>query len=264
MDETMQQNTILESSHASDLLIDVQNVTMTFRSLPEKVDNIKEYVIKLFKGKLHYEKFCALNDVSLQVHRGESVALIGPNGAGKTTLLRLIAGIFEPTSGSVRTYGSMVPLLKLGAGFDMDATGRENIFLNGAMLGFSKREMAAKYDRIVEFAELGEAMNKPLKNYSSGMLTRLGFSIAVEVQPDIMLIDEVLAVGDLAFQQKCSQKIDEMKAKGVTFIVVSHNMSAIKRLCNNAIYLKQGKVYREGSVNEICDLYTKESQLAKN
>ena len=242
-----------------DLLIDVSHVGMQFRTLPERVDNLKEFVIHLVKGKLRYQRFCALQDVSFRVMRGQSVALIGPNGAGKTTLLRIIAGIFEPTSGEVRTYGSMVPLLRLGAGFDMEGTGRENIFLNGAMLGFSHREMAARYDNIVRFADLGDAIDKPLKNYSSGMLTRLGFAIAVEVRPDIMLIDEVLAVGDLAFQKKCADKIDELKREGVTFIVVAHNMAAIKRLCQTAIYLKGGKVYRMGDAAEMCDLYARES-----
>ena len=247
-----------------DLLIDVSHVSMQFRTLPERVDNLKEFVIRLVKGQLHYRRFCALDDVTFQVMRGQSVALIGPNGAGKTTLLRIIAGIFEPTAGAVRTYGSMVPLLRLGAGFDMEATGRENIFLNGAMLGFSHREMAARYDNIVRFADLGDSINKPLKNYSSGMLTRLGFAIAVEVRPDIMLIDEVLAVGDLAFQKKCADKIDELKRDGVTFIVVAHNMAAIKRLCQTAIYLNEGKVYRMGDAPAMCDLYAQESLAEAN
>lgn len=242
-----------------DVLIDVQNVTMEYRTLPQRVDNIKEYVIRFFKGQLRYQKFCAVKDVSLQVRRGEGLGLIGPNGAGKSTLLRMIAGILEPTKGHIITKGTMVPLLKLGAGFDMEGTGKENIYLNGAMMGISRREMNRHFDSIVEFSELGEYMNLPLKNYSAGMLARLGFSIAVEVQPDIMLIDEILAVGDLAFQKKCSERIDALKAQGVTFIVVAHNMNAIKHLCSNAVYLKNGSIVAQGEVGEVCDLYIRDS-----
>ena len=228
---------------------------MRFRMPTERIDNLKEYVIKTIKRQVRYEDFWAVKNVSLTVKRGESVALIGRNGAGKSTLLRMIAGIMEPTSGSIQTQGVMVPLLKLGAGFDADATGKENVFLNGAMMGFSHREMAAKYDSIVEFSELGKFMNVPLKNYSSGMLTRLGFSIAVDVNPDILLIDEILAVGDAPFQKKCQNKIQELKQKGVTFIVVSHSMSAIKSLCERAMWLKEGSVVMEGPTAEVADAY---------
>ena len=176
-----------------DVLIDVRNVSMRFNLPAEKIDSLKEYFVKLLKGKLKYKDFWALNDVSFQVKRGESLALIGRNGAGKSTLLKLISGIFEPTKGQIVTRGTIAPLLKLGAGFDYNATGKENVFLNGAILGFSRKEMERKYDSIVEFSELKDFMNVPLKNYSSGMLTRLGFSIAVDVHPDILLIDEILA-----------------------------------------------------------------------
>lgn len=238
-----------------DTLIQVQDVSMRFRMPTERIDNLKEYVIKTIKRQVRYEDFWAVKNVSLTVKRGESVALIGRNGAGKSTLLRMIAGIMEPTSGTIQTQGVMVPLLKLGAGFDADATGKENVFLNGAMMGFSHREMAAKYDSIVEFSELGKFMNVPLKNYSSGMLTRLGFSIAVDVNPDILLIDEILAVGDAPFQKKCQEKINELKRKGVTFIVVSHSMNAIKSLCERAMWLKQGSVVMEGPTAEVADAY---------
>jgi len=189
------------------ILVDVRGVSMKYRMPSEKIDSLKEYCIKLVQGKLHYKTFEALKEINLQVRRGESLALIGRNGAGKSTLLRIIAGIIEPTSGYVRTRGNMVPLLKLGAGFDYNATGKENVFLNGAMLGFSRKEMLKKYDSIVEFAELGDFMNVPLKNYSAGMMSKLGFAIAVDVNPDLLLIDEILGVGDAVFQKKCAKKI---------------------------------------------------------
>lgn len=241
-----------------DILIDVHDVGMRFRMPTEKIDNMKEYFIKLIKGKLKYRNFHVLDGINLQVRRGESLALIGRNGAGKSTLLRIIAGIIEPTAGFVRTRGNMAPLLKLGAGFDSNATGKENIFLNGAMLGFSKREMQKKYDSIVEFSELKDFMNVPIKNYSSGMLTRLGFSIAVDIHPDILLIDEILAVGDAPFQKKCAEKIDSLRKEGTTFIVVSHSMEQVKRLCQRAVYLKNGKIIQYGTAQEVADRYLKE------
>jgi len=240
------------------ILIDVHNVEMKYRMPSEKIDNFKEYCIKLVKGQLHYKTFEALKGVDLQVRRGESLALVGRNGAGKSTLLRIIAGIIEPTSGYVRTRGNMVPLLKLGAGFDYNATGRENVFLNGAMLGFSHKEMQKKYDSIVEFAELENFMNVPLKNYSSGMMSRLGFAIAVDVNPDVLLIDEILSVGDALFQKKCAAKIDELRANGTTFIVVSHAMSQVLRLCQKAVYIKDGKIIQSGTAQEITKMYNED------
>lgn len=242
-----------------DVLIDVQNISMKFRMPTEKIDSLKEYVIRFLKRTLKYKEFRALEDVTFQVKRGESLALIGRNGAGKSTLLRIIAGIIEPTSGSVRTQGSMVPLLRLGAGFDYNADGKENVFLNGAMLGFSRKEMERKYDSIVDFAELHDFMNVPLKNYSSGMMARLGFAIAVDVQPDILLIDEVLAVGDGKFREKCAKRIDQLKENGTTFIVVSHSMEQVRRLCDKAVYLKKGKKIAAGDVESIIKMYENET-----
>lgn len=238
------------------VLVDAKNVSMKFRLLTEKIDNIKEYFIKFLKRKIRYEDFWAVKNVSLKVYRGESVALIGRNGAGKSTLLRLISGIIEPTEGRIFTRGNMVPLLKLGAGFDMDASGKENVYLNGAMLGFTKKEMDKKYDSIVAFSELEKFMSVPLKNYSAGMLARLGFSIAVDVNPDILLVDEILSVGDAPFRQKCANKIAQLKASGVTFIVVSHSMQSVKELCEKAIWLKDGSVFMEGDVNTVVNAYT--------
>ena len=245
------------------ILVDVRGVSMKYRMPSEKIDSLKEYCIKLLQGKVHYKTFEALKDINLQVRRGESLALIGRNGAGKSTLLRIIAGIIEPTDGYVRTRGNMVPLLKLGAGFDYNATGKENVFLNGAMLGFSRKEMQKKYDSIVEFSELGDFMNVPLKNYSAGMMSKLGFAIAVDVNPDLLLIDEILSVGDAVFQKKCAKKIDELRANGTTFIVVSHSLGQINRLCQKAIYLKNGCISDFGSVADITAKYSKDCAAAE-
>lgn len=247
----------------TNILIDAHNVGMKFRLPNEKIDSLKEYFIKLVKGKLHYNDFNVLNDVSFQVNRGESLAIIGRNGAGKSTLLRILCGIIEPTRGYVRTRGNIVPLLKLGAGFDPDATGKENIFLNGAMLGFSHKEMQKKYDSIVEFAELQKFMNVPLKNYSSGMLARLGFAIAVDVNPDVLLIDEILAVGDMVFSKKCAEKIESLQKTGTTFVIVSHNMAKINKLCQKGIYLKDGDIALYGDIKTVSDVYTKDCSQKK-
>ncbi len=241
-----------------ELLIDARDICMRFRLPTERIDNAKEYFIKLLKRRLKYVDFDVLKGITLQVKRGESLGLIGRNGAGKSTLLRILAGIIEPTSGSVVTRGNMVPLLKLGAGFDMDATGEENIYLNGAMLGYTHKEMKEKYEGIVEFSELGRFMKTPLKNYSQGMLSRLGFSIAVDVHPDILLIDEILAVGDAPFQKKCAQKLDELKAGGTTFIVVYHSNAQIRRLCAKAIYLKDGIIVDSGDADAVVKHYEKD------
>ncbi|MDD4120534.1 MAG: ABC transporter ATP-binding protein [Clostridia bacterium] len=230
---------------------------MLFRLPAEKIDNLKEYFIKFLKRKIKYKDFWVLKNINLQVRRGESLALIGRNGAGKSTLLRLIAGIMEPAKGEITTKGVMAPLLKLGAGFDSNATGKENIFLNGAILGFSKKEMAKKYNSIVEFSELGDFMNVPIKNYSSGMMARLGFSIAVDVKPDILIVDEILAVGDAPFQKKCRTRIKQLQDSGTTFIVVSHSMETLKSLCQKAIWLKDGKIELSGSVAEVSSSYLK-------
>ena len=239
----------------TDILLDVCHVGMKFKLPTERIDNIKEFCIKLVKGQLHYQNFVALKDITFQVRRGQSIGLIGRNGAGKSTLLKIISGIIEPTAGYVQTRGNIVPLLNLGAGFDFNASGRENVYLNGAMLGFSKHEMRKKYDSIVEFAELEKFMDVPLKNYSQGMISRLGFAIAVDVNPDILIVDEVLAVGDAVFQAKCAQKLDSLRAGGTTFIVVSHNSSQILNLCQNAIYLKNGQVVSQGSAKDVVAVY---------
>ncbi len=246
----------IEQTNAGVLpLVEVKDVSMRFRLPTEKIDNVKEFFIKLVQRKLKYEDFWVLKNISFEIHRGESVGILGRNGAGKSTLLKLISGIVEPTNGSIRVRGNIVPLLKLGAGFDMNATGKENVFLNGAMLGFSKKEMQARYDSIVEFAELGRFMNVPLKNYSSGMLTRLGFAIAVDVKPDLLIIDEILAVGDAPFQKKCAAKIEELQKGGTTFLLVSHNAAQVKKLCKSALWIKNGEIVMYDDAEKVSDAY---------
>ena len=236
-------------------LIEVDNVSLKYHLPTEKVGTLKEFFVRLFKGKLRYKEFWVLNDVSVEVKKGESLALIGLNGCGKTTLLKAIAGILEPTKGEVRLGGTIAPLINLGAGFDKEATAKENVFLNGAILGYSKKQMQEKYDSIVEFAELKDFMNTPIKNFSSGMLSRLGFAIAVDVQPDILLVDEVLSVGDFRFKEKCQKKIEEMMAKGTTLVYVSHNMNEVLRLCKHALWLKDYKVQMYGESEEVVESY---------
>lgn len=237
------------------IVIDVDNVSMRYRLPAERIDNLKEYIVKLLKGKLRYKDFWVLQNISFQLKKGESLALIGRNGAGKSTLLKLIAGILEPTKGTVHTRGTMAPLLKLGAGFDFNATGKENVYLNGAILGFNKKEMAKKYDSIVEFSELKDFMNVPLKNYSSGMLTRLGFSIAVDIMPEILLIDEILAVGDIPFQKKCFEKISQLQKNGTMFILVTHSMVKAKEYCQKGLYLDHGQIVAYGDINSVIKTY---------
>ena len=242
---------------ANDLLIDVQNVSMHYLTHNRSINSLKEYVIAKVKGQLRMEDKWVLRNVNLQVKKGESLGLIGRNGAGKSTLLRILAGIIEPTKGTVTTHGNIVPLLKLGAGFDMEATAKENIFLNGAIMGISHREMEKKCDSIIEFSELGDHLDKPLKEYSSGMLSRLGFAIAVDVSPDIVLLDEVLAVGDAPFQKKCVAKMKELQEKGATFIVVSHSERSIIEMCQKAVWLRETRICDYGDAEPIVKEYQK-------
>lgn len=239
----------------ADIVIDVQNVTMNFNMPSEKVDSIKEYVVRLIKGNLHFNSFTALKDVSLTVERGEVVGIIGLNGCGKSTLLKVISGILKPTKGSARTNGVISPLIELGAGFDADLTGRENIYLNGSLLGFSKEFMDSVYDEIVDFSELHDFIDMQIKNYSSGMQARLGFAIATVVKPQILICDEVLAVGDYKFQQKCEQRIRELMSGDTTVILVSHSIEQIRGLCTRVMWLEKGHVKAIGPTKEVCDMY---------
>lgn len=237
------------------VVIKVDHVGVKFLMSSEKVDNLKEYVIKKLNRKLSYKYFWALKDVSFSVEQGDRVGILGLNGAGKSTLLKVIAGVLKATEGSVATKGRVVPLLELGAGFDVQYTGAENIYLYGAVLGYSRDFIKKKYDEIVEFSELGDFINVPMKNYSSGMKSRLGFSIATVVDPDILILDEVFAVGDAKFRKKSEKKIKSLFAQGVTVLFVSHNIEQVKNICNKAILLEKGTLVAEGNVEEICKIY---------
>jgi ABC-type polysaccharide/polyol phosphate transport system ATPase subunit len=219
----------------SNKAIVVNDVSVRFNLAREKVDNVKEYALKKIRKQLHFDEFYALRNVSFSVERGDAFAIIGENGCGKSTLLKAISGIYYPDTGSVKTEGNISPLIELGAGFDMDLTARENIFLNGAVLGYSKDFMQEHFDEIIDFSELHEFIDVPLKNYSSGMIARLGFAIATVTTPDILIVDEILAVGDMNFQKKCEKKMQEMLSGGVTLLFVSHDINQVKSLCRHAI-----------------------------
>lgn len=235
----------------------VDNVSMKFNLSKEKVDSLKDYIIKSIKKEIKYNEFWALQNVSFTVEKGDRVGILGLNGAGKSTLLKVIAGVFKPTEGSVTKHGKMVPLLELGAGFDQQYTGKENIYLYGAMLGYSKKFIEEKFDEIVEFSELKEFIDVPIKNYSSGMKARLGFSIATLVSPDILILDEVLSVGDAKFRKKSEKKVLSMFDKGVTVLFVSHSLQQVQRLCNKAMILEKGKLIAYGDIDEISEKYEK-------
>lgn len=233
----------------------VDRMSMLFNLNKEKVDNLKEYFIKMLKGKLHYTEFWALKDISFTVEKGDRVGVLGFNGAGKSTLLKVIAGVLKPTEGSVRVSGVIAPMLELGAGFDMNYSGKENIFLYGATMGYSRKFIEEKYNEIVEFSELGDFINVPVKNYSSGMRARLGFAIATAVEPEILILDEVLSVGDAKFRKKSEAKIRSMFDKGITVLFVSHSVEQVMNICNKAIILDHGKLIAQGEVKEICAQY---------
>lgn len=236
-------------------IIEVKNVEIHFNMSKEKIDNLKEYFIKLAKRQLMYEDFTALNDVSVDIKRGEVFGIVGHNGSGKSTLLKTISGILKPTVGTVKVNGSIAPLIELGAGFDLDLTARENIFLNGSILGFSKSMISEKFDEIVEFSELKDFLDVPMKNYSSGMVARIGFAVATMVKPDILIVDEILSVGDFLFQQKCEQRINGLMQGGTTVLIVSHALEQIRRLCSRVMWLDKGKVKMLGKTQKICDAY---------
>jgi ABC-2 type transport system ATP-binding protein len=241
-------------------VLKVEHVGMRFNLSKEKVDNLKEYAIKLLTKQLKYQEFWALKDVSFELNQGDRLGILGLNGAGKSTLLKIVAGVLKPTEGSITIKGKIVPLLELGAGFDSDYTGRENIFLYGAMLGYSKEFLNEKYKEIVEFSELGEFIDVPVKNYSSGMKARLGFSIATIVEPEILILDEVLSVGDAKFRKKSEKKIASMMANDVTVLFVSHSIDQVKRLCNKAIILDHGHIIAKGDVEKVSKIYIEKTE----
>ena len=237
--------------------IEVENVGMKFNMSSEKVDDFKDYVIKLIKRQLNYKEFWALKDISFKIKKGDRVGIVGLNGAGKSTLLKVISGVLKPTEGRVKISGSIAPLLELGAGFNKQYTGVENIYLYGAMLGHSKAFINEKFDEIVKFSELGDFINVPVKNYSSGMKSRLGFAIATIVEPDILILDEVLSVGDAKFRKKSTNKIKSMIENDVTVLFVSHSIEQVLELCNKAILLEKGHLVAYGNSEEIAELYQK-------
>ena len=248
----------------NDYVIDVDHVSIRFNLASEKVDNLKEYAIKLMKHELMFQEFLALQDVSLKVKKGESWGLIGTNGSGKSTLLKTISGILQPYKGTVTTKGTIAPLIELGAGFDGNLTGRENIYLNGMVLGHSRKFMDEHFDEIVQFANLKKFLDSPIKNFSSGMKARLGFSVATVVNPDILIVDEVLEVGDYNFRRRCQERMQQMLAGGTTLLFVSHNIQTVKNLCDNAIWLDKGVVRMAGPSELVCNAYKEEQdRIAK-
>ena len=251
------------------VIVKVEDVSIKFSLASEKFDGFKEYFIQRVKKKITYQDFWALQDVSFEVYKGETLGLIGVNGSGKSTMLKIIAGVMKPTCGSVKTSGVIAPLIELGAGFDFDLTAKENVFLNGTLLGYtreyleehyeeighSKKFMAEHFDEIVEFAGIEKFLDSPIKNFSSGMKARLGFAVATVVKPDVLIVDEVLSVGDFHFQQKCEARINRMKENGATILFVSHNMEQVRNLCSRIVWLEHGRVHSIGDADELCREY---------
>ncbi|MEE1196053.1 MAG: ABC transporter ATP-binding protein [Lachnospiraceae bacterium] len=236
-------------------IIEINDVSVKFNLARERVNSIKEYLIRRVKGKIEYDEFWALRHVNFSVRRGDSIGFVGLNGSGKSTLLKVIAGVLKPTEGQVRVHGTIAPLIELGAGFDFDLTAKENVFLNGAILGHSRKEMLEYYDDIVEFSELQDFMDVPVKNFSSGMLSRLAFAIATIGKPDILIVDEVLAVGDFRFQQKCEKRIQNMIGKDTTVLFVSHSIEQVKLICKKAVWLDKGQVKMIGTSQAVSSHY---------
>ena len=239
-----------------DVSIDVRDVSMVFNMASERLNSLKEYFISLARGKLYFKEFRALVDVSFQVRKGEAFGLVGTNGSGKSTMLKIIAGVLDPTRGSVDVHGSIAPLIELGAGFDVELTARENIYLNGALLGYAKEFIDERFNDIVAFAELEDFLDMPLKNYSSGMVARIAFAIATITEPDILIVDETLSVGDFLFQQKCEERIRQLVESGeVTVLLVSHSVDLVRRMCDRACWIEKGRQFMLGPADEVCDAY---------
>jgi ABC-2 type transport system ATP-binding protein/lipopolysaccharide transport system ATP-binding protein len=236
-------------------MVEVRDVSMRFRLTDDKIMSLKEFVTRKLSGKLKVNEFWALKHVSFDVYKGEVLGIIGHNGAGKSTVLKAISGILKPTNGSIITRGNIVPMLELGSGFDFDLTGKENIFLNGAILGYNEEFLKSKYNEIEEFSELGQFIDVPIRNYSSGMLARLAFSIATVVNPEILIVDEILSVGDVAFQEKSRKRMMELMGGGTTVLFVSHSLQQIREMCDRTVWLEHGEVQAIGTTVEICDQY---------
>ena len=238
------------------MAVEVKDVTMIFNMASESLGSLKEYFISLARHKLFFEEFRALKNISFEVHRGEVVGLVGTNGSGKSTMLKIIAGVLEPSEGEVKVHGNIAPLIELGAGFDPELSARENIYLNGALLGYTKEFIDANFDGIIEFAELKDFVDMPLKNFSSGMVARIAFAIATITEPDILIVDATLSVGDVFFQQKCERRIQHFIESGdVTVLFVSHSMEQVERICQRAVWIEKGDLRMDGPVDEVCKAY---------
>lgn len=237
------------------MIIHAENLSMRYLMTYDRIQSLKEYLVQKIKGKIKYEEFWALKDVSFDVEKGEVLGIIGHNGAGKSTLLKVISGILKPTEGKLEVHGNIVPMLELGSGFDIDLTGRENIFLNGSILGYSEQYLKEKYNEIVDFSELGRFIDVPIRNYSSGMMMRLAFSIATVVQPEILIVDEILAVGDADFQTKSKMRMMELMHGGATVLFVSHSIDQIREMCSRVLWLEHGKVIGIGDTDLLCNKY---------
>lgn len=241
--------------------IEVSNVSMRFNLATEKVDSLKEYILKRIKGQYKVDAFLALDKISFSVERGDSFAIVGSNGSGKSTMLKIISGIYRPTSGIVKVNGSIAPMIELGAGFDAELTARENVFLNGAVLGYDREFMKKHFDEIIDFAELWDFVDVPVKNYSSGMQARLGFAVATVIDPDILIVDEILSVGDAHFQEKCERKMDYLREKGTTMVLVSHSTNQILNVCKHACWINKGKLMMVGTAEDVCSEYIKNKDI---
>lgn len=246
----------LASMNGKSIAIRVEHVTQRFRLIQERPDTLRELFSKFFRHHVHYHEFNAVEDLSLVVHTGEMVGIVGRNGSGKSTLLKMVAGVYSPTAGCIEVKGTIAPLIELGAGFHHELTGRENVLLNGLLLGYSKREMLEREQSIIEFADIGDFIDSPVKQYSSGMYMRLAFAVATEVNPDILVIDEILAVGDGAFQEKCFERLARFRSAGKTILFVTHSMAQITKFCDRAILLEHGRMLLEGPPEEVVDYYT--------
>ncbi len=241
----------------SDSIIEVSDVSVMFRLYRERVDSLKEFMIKKMKRQIAYDEFWALQNINFQVGKGEAVGLVGKNGSGKSTLLKTVAGVLKPTKGAVHVKGSVAPMIELGAGFDMDLTATENVFLNGAILGYPKEMLEENMQNIVDFSELKDFMDVPIKNFSSGMFARLGFAVATIYTPDILIVDEILSVGDWQFQAKCHRRIHEMLERGTTLLFVSHSIEEVKKVCSRAILLNHGQMLMDADVDKVWERYNK-------
>jgi ABC-type polysaccharide/polyol phosphate transport system ATPase subunit len=238
------------------VVIDVENVTQRFRVIHERPDSLRELFARFFKQRMTYHDFEAVSDVSLKIRQGDMIGIVGRNGSGKSTLLKIISGVYRPTAGRLTVKGNIAPLIELGAGMHSDLTGRENILLNGLMMGYSKREMRQREESIIEFAEIGDFIDVPVKQYSSGMYMRLAFSVATEVDPDILVLDEILAVGDMQFQQKCFDRLRRFREAGKTILMVTHSMSPVEEYCNRAVLLNKGRIVLDSTPSEVVEQFT--------